>query len=84
MKNFVRLALSALFLASAVPAFAGDCEHCANCPKKTAAEKATAAAEKPADKKPEAEKPKCECAKGKDCACAKDKCKCAHGAPKAA
>ena len=80
-------AASALMLASAAPAFAdGGCEHCANCPKKNAAQKATATAEKPADKKPEGEKPKCQCQSGKDCACSKDggKCACAKPEPKAA
>jgi Skp family chaperone for outer membrane proteins len=87
-KTFLmRLALaaaSAFLLSSAAPAFA-DCANCANCPKKSAAEKATANAEKkPEDKQPAGEKPGCECTKGKACACEKGKCKCAEAAPKAA
>jgi hypothetical protein len=84
---FVRLALavaSAFLLSSAAPAFAGDCANCDHCPKKSAAGKASASAEKPGDKKPGAEKPKCECKDGKECACAKGECKCAEAKPKAA
>jgi hypothetical protein len=88
MKTFLRFALaaaSAFLLSSAAPALAGgDCANCENCPKKTAAEKGAATAEKPGDKQPGGEKPGCECTKGKTCACEKGKCKCAEAAPKAA
>jgi hypothetical protein len=86
MSKFFRFAVAALgafLLTAAAPALAGDCANCQNCPKKSAADK-TATAEQPGDKKPGAEKPKCECTQGKDCACGKDKCKCAEAKPKAA
>lgn len=83
--RFALAAVGALLLTSAAPALAGgDCANCEHCPKKNAAGKATATTEQPADKKPGAEKPKCECTKGGDCACGKDKCKCAEAKPKAA
>jgi hypothetical protein len=81
--RFALAAVGALLLTSAAPAFAGgDCANCDHCPKKNAAGKSTAAAEEP--KKPGEEKPKCQCTKGGDCACGKEKCKCAEAKPKAA